>query len=200
MLASINPLGERGRNQRYAVTVTAYVAASAAAAALLGSVLGALGAAIATPALALVVVAVIAVIGLLLDSGVAGAAGTRALGPQRQVNEDWLATYRGWVYGAGFGAQLGVGFSTIVVASATWVAFACALFAGSAVGGLLVGTTFGLARALPVLLTASVTDGESLSRVFRRLDTARPRVARVTTGVQVIAVTALLITGLATFS
>ena len=31
MLASINPLGERGRNQRYAVTVTAYGAASVVA-------------------------------------------------------------------------------------------------------------------------------------------------------------------------
>jgi hypothetical protein len=28
---------------------------------------------------------------------------------QRQVDERWLTTYRGWVYGAGFGFQLGAG-------------------------------------------------------------------------------------------
>ena len=195
MLASINPLGERGRNQSYAITVTAYVVASTAAAALLGAMLGALGSLFATTTVAFVAVVLIAIVGLLLDSG---ALGTRALGPHRQVNEDWLATYRGWVYGAGFGAQLGVGFSTIVVVSATWVAFACALFAGSPLGGLLVGLTFGLARALPVLLTASVHDGPALSRTFRRLEVARPRVAWLTTAVQVIVAAALLARGVAT--
>jgi hypothetical protein len=195
MLASINPLGERARNQSYPVTVAAYVAASTAAAALLGAALGALGNNVATTAVAIVAVVLTAVIGLILDSRLGHAL---PLGPRRQVNEDWLATYRGWVYGAGFGAQLGSGFSTIVVASATWVAFACALFAGSTVGGLLVGATFGLARALPVLLTASAHDGASLSRTFRRLDVARPRVAWLTTGVQVLAAASLLAWGVAT--
>jgi hypothetical protein len=73
------------------------------------------------------------------------------------------------------------------------------LFAGSVVGGMLVGATFGLARALPVLLTASVDDGASLSRTFRRLDTVRPRVARLTTVVQVIVATMLLAYGMATY-
>jgi hypothetical protein len=196
MLASINPLGERARQQTYPVTVAAYVAASTAAAALLGTMLGAVGMTFATTTVAIIGVVLIAVVGLVLDSGLVG---SRPLGPRRQVNEDWLATYRGWVYGAGFGAQLGVGFSTIVVASATWVAFACALFAGSVVGGMLVGATFGLARALPVLLTASVRDGASLSRTFRRLDTVRPRIARLTTVAQVIAATILLAYGMGTF-
>ena len=30
------------------------------------------------------------------------------------MNEEWLTSYRGWVYGAGFGAQLGTGVVTIV--------------------------------------------------------------------------------------
>ena len=78
--------------------------------------------------------------------------GLRVPGPRRQVDENWLVTYRGWVYGAGFGAQLGLAFVTIVTASATWVAFACALFAGSARRrASSIGAVFGLARALPIL-------------------------------------------------
>ena len=37
MLASINPLGERSRNQRYWATVVAYVAGSTVAGAFLGA-------------------------------------------------------------------------------------------------------------------------------------------------------------------
>ena len=51
----------------------------------------------------------------------------RMPGPRRQVNERWLDEYRGWVYGLGFGAQLGLGVSTVVSSAATYVAIiACA--------------------------------------------------------------------------
>src|SRR4051812_44517046 len=132
MLASINPLGERGRNQHYRITVTAYIVGSTLAGAVLGAALGLVGAPMATPSLALGIVAAVAIAGSALD---ARPFGLRVPGPRRQVDENWLVTYRGWVYGAGFGAQLGLAFVTIVTASATWVAFACALFAGSAPAG-----------------------------------------------------------------
>ena len=128
MLASINPLGERARNQRYWVTVAAYVvgvdgrgrARSARCSASSGTP-------VAVPRVALVVVAVLAA----PDSRSTRARSDCACpGRARQVDENWLVTYRGWVYGAGFGAQLGLAFVTIVTASATWVAFACALFSG----------------------------------------------------------------------
>src|SRR5438105_14788929 len=147
MLASINPLGERSRNQRYWMTVVAYIIGSTVAGAFLGGTLGFVGAPVALPNIALAVVALLAIAGIMFD---ARAFGTRVPGPRRQVDENWLATYRGWVYGAGFGAQLGFAFVTIVSASATWVAFACALLSGSAPGGLAIGATFGLARALPI--------------------------------------------------
>jgi hypothetical protein len=178
MLASINPLGERARNQRYWVTVTAYIAASGIAGALLGGVLGFVGQPLAVPLAAVVVVALLATAGLVID------ARTRAPGPRRQVDENWLATYRGWVYGAGFGAQLGLAFLTIVTASATWVAFACALFAGSPGAGALIGATFGLVRALPLLAAARVRDAAGLRDLVRGLDRLRPRVAITTTAVQ----------------
>src|SRR5947208_2820969 len=118
MLASINPLGERGRNQRYAITVAAYVAASTLAGLAFGALLGLLGTPFASSTLAVLAVGVLAALGLAVDARVFG---TRVPGPHRQVDENWLARYRGWVYGVGFGAQLGVAFATIVTASATWI-------------------------------------------------------------------------------
>jgi hypothetical protein len=181
MLASISPLGERARQQRYPVTVTAYVLASTAAGALLGALLGALGAPFAGTPAAVAALAFIAIAGLLLDAHVFG---WRVPGPQRQVNEDWLATYRGWVYGAGYGVQLGLGVTTIITASVTWVALACAAAAGSWVGGLVIGIMFGATRALTILFTAHVRDATSLRATLARIDRARPRVARVTNVLQ----------------
>ena len=189
MLASINPLGERGRNQRYRVTVTAYIVGSTLAGAALGGFLGLVGTPLATPTVALVVVAAIAIAGTVLDARVFG---LHVPGPKRQVNENWLVTYRGWVYGAGFGLQLGLAFLTIVTASATWVAFACALLAGNATAGAAIGATFGLARALPILTAARVSEPSALHAVVRRLDRLRPRVAVATTAAQGAAAAGLL--------
>src|SRR5204863_3591983 len=87
------------------------------------------------------VLALAAIAGVVLDAGVAG---SRLPSPTRQVDETWLGRYRGWVYGAGFGLQLGAAFTTIVAGSITYVAFAGALLAGSAAGGALIGGVFGL--------------------------------------------------------
>jgi hypothetical protein len=190
MLASINPLGERARNQSYPITVAAYVAASTAAAALLGGALGALGAPFANHAQWAIAIALLALAGLLLDTRVLG---LRVPGPHRQVNEDWLTTYRGWVYGGGFGAQLGLGFTTIVNASATWIAFACALGSGSAVAGALIGTFFGLVRALPILSTARTHSPVALRTRLGRLDRAQPRVVVLVLALQAAIALALLV-------
>src|SRR4051794_8004541 len=189
MLASINPLGERARNQRYPVTVSAYVVASAAMAAVLGGALGFAGRPIAFPDAAIVVIGVLAAGGLAFD---ARRFGLRVPGPRRQVDENWLVTYRGWVYGAGFGAQLGVAFATIVTASATWIAFACALLSGSTIAGVAIGATFGLVRALPVLAAARVRDAAGLRSIVRTLERLRPRVTFTTTAVQSAAAAGLV--------
>ena len=189
MLASINPLGERGRHQNYRLTVTAYIVGSTVAGAALGALLGALGSLVESQIVGFGVVAAVAAIGLALD---ARAFGLRVPGPRRQVNENWLVTYRGWVYGSGFGAQLGLAFLTIVTASATWVAFVCALFAGSTAAGAAIGALFGLARALPILSAARVRDPTALRAVVRRLERVRPRVAVATRAVQGTAAAGLL--------
>src|SRR5436190_18791105 len=115
MLGSITPLGERSRGRRWGITVTAFALAAGAAGAALGAALGAAGGLVdvsATPRTALLGLAVAAAVVVDVVPGV------RAPGPRRQVNEAWLHRYRGWVYGAGFGLQLGLGVTTIVSTAA----------------------------------------------------------------------------------
>jgi len=166
MLSSITPLGERGRNNRWWVTVTAYVAGSTMGGAAIGALLGTVGAVVPrAPLAALGVLAAVASLGLLAEAGVGG---LRLPTNHRQVNERWLDTYRGWVYGVGFGFQLGLGVVTIVTSAITYLALAAALLVHSTAGGVAVGTAFGLARALPVLLTASARHPAALRDLHRR--------------------------------
>src|SRR5215471_15244920 len=103
MLSSITPLGERGRNNRFGVTATAFVLGAVAGGTTLGAVCGWLGSWLPerSSAVDALLVVVLAVGGAVLDA-------TRVPTIKRQVNEDWLNRYRGWVYGLGFGAQLGL--------------------------------------------------------------------------------------------
>jgi MFS family permease len=195
MLGSITPLGERGRNRRWGVTVTAYVAGSAIGGVLVGAVLGALGrlpmGADAWPvtwrlgALAAVVAA-----GLLLDLRVGG---LRLPTVHRQVNEDWMVRYRGWVYGGGFGLQLGAGVVTVVTTSAVYATFAAAFLSGSAPAGALIGVVFGIVRAAAVFAVARVRRPDQLGRVdiaLRRWDARTRRAALGAGAVMTVALSA----------
>jgi hypothetical protein len=180
MLTSITPLGERGRGRRWGATASAYLIGSAAGGAVLGALLGLLGAALAAvvPATARWALATAAVAtSIVLDLWLGGA---RVPGVSRQVNEDWLETYRGWVLGLGFGVQLGLGMVTIVTTSTVYLTFALALLAGSWPAGLAIGVTFGLVRALPLLTVARVTSPATLAGAHERLDTMAPAVRRLT--------------------
>jgi sulfite exporter TauE/SafE len=182
MLTSISPLGERARGNRFWRTATAYAAGSLLGGGAVGAALGALGALVDVGATAAwVVLAVAAAAGVVLD------ATGRLPTLRRQVDERWLATYRGWVYGLGFGVQLGAGVATIVTASVTYLALLAAFLTSSVTGGALVGLTFGLARALPLLVTSRVGSPEQLARLHARVDGAA-RAARRTTWVAQAAV------------
>ena len=176
MLASIHPLGERARGNRWWLTATAYVIASVAGGALLGALLGYLGrlggvVVPASPTVVGLVVAAVCAAGLILDLWAGGA---RLPTPRRQVDENWLGRYRGWVYGVGFGFQLGLGVVTIVTTATVYVAFALAALSQSALVGLVVGATFGLARATPLALLRKVTEPGSLQGFHRRFQAAAP--------------------------
>ncbi len=169
MLSSIHPLGERARHQKWALTVAAYVLGSSLGGLVTGLAAGTIGTAIAavwTPPLSIMafVVAVLAAGGLWADQGTG-----RLITLQRQVNEDWLDEYRGWVYGIGFGFQLGLGWITIITSSLVYLTFVLAALTGSVSLGALVGLTFGLTRALPVLLTASIHSPRELVSFHKRM-------------------------------
>ena len=103
------------------------------------------------------------------------------MGPwHRQVNEDWLAQYRGWVYGFGFGLQLGLGVVTIVTTAAVYLAWVGALTAADPMIGALVGASFGLARAVPMVANASLTTPAAVAERVLTLDGWGGRVRIVT--------------------
>ena len=170
MLTSITPLGERGRASRWSITATAYVLGSVVGGAVVGTLAGALGwllplevPAVAVGALGLLTVA--AVLAVLVERGRLPQVPT----VRRQVDEDWLHRYRGWVYGVGFGAQLGAALVTIVTSPTVYLCLVLAVLTGSPAGGAVVGAAFGLARALPVLAMRRVTTPGHLASSSRRL-------------------------------
>lgn len=172
MLSSIHPLGERVRGHRFGVTAGWFLFGSLAGGAALGAVLGALGGVARSWAGWPGRVAVALVLGGAL---VALASDLRVLGPfrlptsRRQVDEDWLDRYRGWVYGVGFGVQLGVGFATIITTGAVHLTFALAALSASGWAGALIGGVFGLVRGLGVLPAARVTSPDQLVTLHRRV-------------------------------
>jgi hypothetical protein len=186
MLSSITPVGEHGRRRNWAVTATAYLVGSVAGGMAIGGVLGAAGSVLVgivpwSEDHALVALAALAVAGIALDRGVLG---LRLPSWQRQVDENWLSTYRGWVYGFGYGVQLGSAVATIVPRSITYVALGAAVLTGSVTGGLVIGGVFGLVRALPLLATARVRTAEALRGLHRRVDRLRRPVDRLSVAAQ----------------
>ena len=196
MLGSITPLGERSRNRRWGITVGAYLIGSTLGGALIGAVLGRLGAFLPAPdgraiALRLGVLAAAAAVGLAFDLELGG---LRLPTVHRQVNQDWIVHYRGWVVGLGFGFQLGLGVITVVTTSTVYVMWLAASLSGSAAAGALIGGAFGLVRASVLLSVAGVKRPEQLGRVgalLRRWDRWTRQVALAAAGV----LTVVLATG-----
>jgi sulfite exporter TauE/SafE len=170
MLASISPLGERARRQQWLVTIGWYIGASVVGASLLGAAAGGVGALLpASTAVWAVAVTLLGLVAIAADLG-----RIPLLSIRRQVNEDWLARYRGWVYGAGFGLQLGLGVVTIVTTASVYVTVGVELLSRSAISGALVGAAFGLARSVPILALARADRADRLRSVHLRLQRLAP--------------------------
>lgn len=190
MLASITPLGERSRGFSWSVTATAFaigavtagVAAGAAVAAV-GSLLPA-GTAWRTGALLVALAVAVAYDASPLRS--------RLPTSRRQVNEDWLTRYRGWVYGVAFGAQLGVGVATIVTSAAIYATGAVAFLCGDPAIGAGIGAVFGIVRAMSLLPARRVRDPESLVDLHRGLATVEVYVRRATPVVELLLVAVVI--------
>jgi hypothetical protein len=169
MLGSITPLGERGRGRVWGRTVVALILGGAVGGAALGALAGAAGQLLTDvtgvgSGTRLWLLAVALGAACLLDlSG-------RVPTPHRQVNEDWLTLYRDWVYGLGFGFQLGFGLATIVTTASIFALIAAAALTGSVGGGVLVGVTFGALRSATVMLGARARTPEASGRLALTLE------------------------------
>ncbi|MBV9002182.1 MAG: hypothetical protein JO304_24210 [Solirubrobacterales bacterium] len=175
MLASITPLGERGRHSTWGVTVTAFLLGATLAGAAAGAAVGALGS-LVLPTAGLSSAGRLAVLAGAVAVAIGLDASPRAVpGPRRQVNERWLEEYRGWVYGAGYGSQLGLGLTTVVSSAATYVAVLAAFLASGAVAGALVLGCFGAVRGLTPLVASRVRSPRELLALHAVLTRWRDR-------------------------
>jgi hypothetical protein len=192
MLSQLTPVAEAGRGHRFARTAVWFIAGATFGGLCLGAViaLGALGcAALGVSAHAAVAVIIgCAFAGALIDAHLLG------FGPpfiRRQVNEAWLSNYRSWVYGGGFGWQIGAGVTTYVMTAAVPLLFVIGALSGNPRTALVIGVAFGLTRGLAVLLGARLRTSSALLAFHRRFDAWTGPVRDAVIGVQLgVAVTA----------
>ena len=200
MLSTITPLAEAGRRHRYGATAAWFIAGAVLGGATLG--LGAallalgIGALDLSPEAAVGVGAGLTAVTLASDLSVGG---FRLPSHTRQVNEAWLDEFRSWVYGGGFGWQIGVGLATYVTTAAVYLMIALAALTGAPLVAFAIVTGFGLVRGLAVLLGARLTSPERLMALHRRLEELLPTAQRAVVLVQaaVLAIAVGAVWGLA---
>jgi hypothetical protein len=187
MLSQLTPVGEASRGYRYRTTASWFVLGAIVGGATLGAVMAALAAAVsvlgATSTTLLGVAAAFAVLGAAIDGGVLGFAPPFF---KRQVNEYWLSKYRAWVYGSGFGWQIGAGVTTYIMTAAVFVTIGYGALTAGPWAALAIGVGFGLARGLAVLLTARRRTTADLFALHRRFDALGEPVRRAVIGVELV--------------
>lgn len=188
MLSSIHPLGERGKGNRFGVTAGAFLAGAVLGGATTGAVLALISIpvdAVVSASVATGLIALVAIVAAVFER-----TGRSLPSVPRQVDEDWLNQFRGWVYGAGFGFQLGAGVLTYITTAAVYVALAAALLAGHPLAAFATMTTFGLVRGLTLVPARTIHSPQRLVEFHQRLHRWSPAVR--TTSTSVLAASALL--------
>lgn len=169
MLATITPLAERGRGHRYRTTATWFVVGSVLGGASLGLVMALFASAVAALGASVTELAWVAIVaGAITIAADARIGGFRLPTHGRQVNERWLDQFRPWVYGAGFGWQIGTGLATYIKTCAVYLMIVMAALTGSPEVALLVGVLFGVVRGLAVFLGRRITSTTALADFHRR--------------------------------
>ncbi len=186
MLSQLNPLAERSRGQRYAVTASWFVVGALVGGATLGVGMMVLALVVDATGIGVSEATALAAVGAL-----AGAASDGRVLPwsppflRRQVNEDWLPHYRGWLYGLGFGWQIGTGVTTYIMTAAVLVTIALGALTASPWLALAVAMTFALVRGVVVLATARLDSFDALAAFHRRFHSLGPIVRRGVIATQV---------------
>lgn len=185
MLSQLTPVGEASRGYRYRTTAAWFVLGAVLGGATLGAAMAAMAAIVATLDLTAT-----ALLGIAAGAAALGAAvdgGALGVSPpffKRQVNEYWLSKYRAWVYGSGFGWQIGAGVTTYIMTAAVVVTIAFGALTAGPGAALALGLVFGLARGLAVLLTARRRTTAELFALHRRFDALGEPVRRAVIVVQ----------------
>jgi hypothetical protein len=185
MLSSLTPLAEHGRGNRYRTTVAWFIVGGLIG----GSVLGLVAALFAVGVRALgpsddVVLVVAALAALLAAASDLELFGFRLPVHHRQVNERWLDQFRPWVYGVGFGLQIGMGLATYIMTAALYLLLVLAALSQSVVIAVVLGAVFGLVRGLAVLLGRAIRDPESLRAFHRRFSAVGPQIRLLTIAIE----------------
>ena len=190
MLSTITPFSERGRGHSFWATASWFISGALVGGASLGLVMGFGAAVVGGLHLAedtrMWVAGIAALIAVGSDSSLLG---HRLPVHRRQVNERWLDHYRPWVYGAGFGWQIGAGLVTYITSAAVYLVVVLGVLTASPFVAVALGIWFGLLRGLAVLLTWRVRSVSDLMAFHRRFEGARRLADR---GVQVAEVAVVL--------
>jgi hypothetical protein len=191
MLATVTPLAEQGRGHRYRTTAAWFVAGGVVGGASLGLCMAALAVGVRAAAIPTTTVAAIACAGSVL-----AAASDARLGGfhlplhHRQVNERWLDQFRPWVYGAGFGWQIGTGLVTYIKTAALYLMILLAALTAGPMTALTIGVLFGLVRGLAVFLGRNITSSASLAAFHRRFTDFGPVMLGIVVACELVAAVA----------
>jgi hypothetical protein len=175
MLATITPLAERARRHRYRTTALWFVTGAVIGGACLGLLSALLAALVRStdpgPGTLAAFACIASVLAAASDAKIA-----RFQLPvhHRQVNERWLDGFRPWVYGAGFGWQIGCGLATYIKTATVYLVVVLAALTGSPWIAFGTGTLFGLVRGCAVVLGRNVTSPAALAKLHRRLSAWDP--------------------------
>ncbi len=185
MLSTVTPLAEAGRGRRWSVTARWFVAGAVLGGLTLGAAMAGLAALVAAldPSTT-TVLAVAAVAALVCAASDLDLFGLHLPFHGRQVNERWLDQYRAWVYGGGFGWQIGVGLATYITTSGVYLTILLTALTASPGFALALGAGFGLVRGLAIYAGRTVTTTDALLAVHRRFGALRQPVRLVTIGVE----------------
>jgi hypothetical protein len=191
MLSAMNPLSERGRGRSFRVSAAWFVVGATAGGVTLGVGAGVLALALAAAGLstgsALAAGTVAALVAVTSDVRLGG---FHLPFHTRQVNEDWLDWYRAWVYGVGFGWQIGVGLATYIMTAAVYLLVVLAALTSDPLVAVACGAAFGFLRGLAVLLARPLTTPAAIVALQRRLDRWESPVRVGVVGVEVLAAVA----------
>jgi MFS family permease len=188
MLSTITPLAERTRGHRFGVTATWFLIGATIGGVTLGAGAAVLAAAFGavvdlSGGVALAIAAVLAAMAAASDARLFGFGLPYHC---RQVNELWLNRYRAWVYGVGFGWQIGVGVATFIMTAGVYLMIALAVLSTSATTALGIGIVFGVTRGLAVFAASRITTPDALNSFHLRFDRLGPTTQWAMVAVEVV--------------